>query len=103
MSDVSEEVFFSDDEAKFADNEIHVRKQNRKGRKWLTTVENIPENFDINKLLNDLKKELSCNGTIVMDEKKGKKIIQMQGDQGAKIQAKLQEVFPSLKVVFFGN
>ncbi|KAI5190940.1 translation initiation factor 1 [Nematocida minor] len=103
MEHTDEELLFSDDGDKFADNEIHVRKQNRKGRKWLTTVENIPESFDVTRLLNTLKKELCCNGTIVTESSSGKKVLQMQGDHGVKIQSKLQELFPSYKVHFFGN
>lgn len=103
MNQLNDELLFSDEETKFENNEIHVRKQNRKGRKWLTTVENIPNTFDITKLLNTLKKELCCNGTIVTDSVKGRKIVQMQGDHGAKIQTKLQELFPTHKVLFFGN
>lgn len=103
MGSSQEEMIFSDEEDRFKDNEIHVRKQNRRGRKWVTTIENIPESFDLNKLLNSLKKELCCNGTIVTSEKTGKRILQMQGDQGAKIQTMLEEVFPVYKVNFFGQ
>lgn len=100
---MNEELVFSDEEVKFKDKEIYIRKQNRKRRKWLTTVERIPDSFDINELLTTLKKELCCNGTIVTDEKTGKKIVQMQGDQGTKIQAKLKELFPKYKIHLFGN
>ncbi|EIJ88081.1 translation initiation factor 1 [Nematocida parisii] len=103
MHDLNEDMVFSDDETKFEDNEIHVRKQNRKGRKWLTTVENIPESFDITKLMTALKRELCCNGTIVTETATGKKVMQMQGNHGTKIQARLQEIFPAYKVLFFGN
>ncbi|EHY65653.1 translation initiation factor 1 [Nematocida ausubeli] len=102
MDNFDEDLVFSDNETKFEDNEIHVRKQNRKGRKWLTTVENIPDSFDITKLMTALKKELCCNGTIVTDAS-GKRIMQMQGDHGKKIQEKLQEIFPAYKILFFGN
>ncbi|KAI5133981.1 translation initiation factor 1 [Nematocida ausubeli] len=102
MDNFDEDLVFSDNETKFEDNEIHVRKQNRKGRKWLTTVENIPDSFDITKLMTALKKELCCNGTIVTDAS-GKRVMQMQGDHGKKIQEKLQEIFPAYKILFFGN
>ncbi|KAI5191135.1 translation initiation factor 1 [Nematocida sp. AWRm77] len=98
-----EEEVFSDDEAKFEENEIHIRKQIRRGRKCLTTVENIPTTCNMEKILADLRKELSCSGTIVVDGSNSKQIIQMQGDHGRKIQNKLQECFPSYKIVFHGS
>lgn len=96
------EFAFSDEKNGFEENEIHVRKQNRKGRKWLTTVEGVPSDYDINDLLNILKKELCCNGTITIDNK-NRKVIQMQGDHGKKIIEKLQQIFREHKVYSHGN
>ncbi|KAI5171066.1 translation initiation factor 1 [Nematocida sp. LUAm3] len=102
---VEDEVTFSDDSHNdLQENEIHVRKQNRKGRKWLTTVEGIPESYDINNLLNALKKKLCCSGTIVTDEKKTeKKVLQMQGNHGENITEELKSIFPDYKVYFHGS
>lgn len=60
--------------------DIHIRIQQRNGRKTLTTVEGIPAKFDLKKVLKVIKKQFACNGTIVQDEKAGD-IIQLQGDQ----------------------
>lgn len=95
-------IVFSDDERELEENEIHVRKQNRRGRKWLTTVENIPDSCDMIELLNSLKKELSCNGSVVTEPTTGRKILQMQGDHGRKIQGRLVLLFPKHKVQFHG-
>ncbi|KAI5179701.1 translation initiation factor 1 [Nematocida sp. AWRm80] len=106
MSSISleeEDIVFSDEKNKFEDNEICVRKQNRKRRKWLTTVENIPSTYNITQLLNALKKELNCNGTIVTNPVNGDKIIQIQGGYKEKIVLYLQEEFPTYKIKFYGE
>jgi translation initiation factor 1 len=60
--------------------DIHIRIQQRNGRKTLTTIEGIPSKFDLKKILKVIKKQFACNGTIVNDEKAGG-VIQLQGDQ----------------------
>jgi translation initiation factor 1 len=46
---------------------VHVRIQQRNGRKSLTTVQGLKKEFGYNKILKDLKKEFCCNGTVVQD------------------------------------
>ncbi|MQM11213.1 hypothetical protein Taro_044123 [Colocasia esculenta] len=59
---------------------VHVRVQQRNGRKCLTTVQGLKKEFSYNKILKDLKKEFCCNGTVVQDPELGQ-VIQLQGDQ----------------------
>ncbi|KAI4363796.1 hypothetical protein MLD38_019968 [Melastoma candidum] len=59
---------------------VHVRVQQRNGRKSLTTVQGLKKEFSYNKILKDLKKEFCCNGTVVQDPELGQ-VIQLQGDQ----------------------
>jgi translation initiation factor 1 len=59
---------------------VHVRSQQRNGRKSLTTVQGLKKEFSYNKILKDLKKEFCCNGTVVQDPELGQ-VIQLQGDQ----------------------
>ncbi|VFQ82538.1 unnamed protein product [Cuscuta campestris] len=59
---------------------VHIRIQQRNGKKSLTTVQGLKEAFSYNKILKDLKKEFCCNGTVVQDPELGK-VIQLQGDQ----------------------
>ncbi|KAJ3533860.1 hypothetical protein NM688_g7224 [Phlebia brevispora] len=66
-------------------NYIHIRIQQRNGRKTLTTLQGLPKEYDAKKLLKAFKKEFACNGTIVDDEEAGE-VIQLQGDQRQKIQ-----------------
>merc|ERR1719326_1009495 len=79
----------------FADKEgtggkVHIRVQQRNGRKSWTTVQGIPDKVklpksgkvfpvDFDKLLRALKKIFQTNGTLIADAEHGK-ILQMQGD-----------------------
>lgn len=57
-----------------------IRNQQRNGRKSVTTVQGLPKTFDLKKMVRALKKEFSCNGTVIEDPEHGS-IIQLQGDQ----------------------
>ncbi|KAL5073367.1 hypothetical protein RYX36_012351 [Vicia faba] len=48
---------------------VHVRVQQRNGRKSLTTVQGLKKEFSYSKILKDLKKEFCCNGKISLLEK----------------------------------
>merc|ERR1711890_133081 len=50
---------------KQSQNYIHIRIQQRNGRKTLTTVQGLPKKFDQKKILKVIKKKFACNGTIV--------------------------------------
>ncbi|KAK5092434.1 Eukaryotic translation initiation factor eIF-1 [Exophiala xenobiotica] len=64
---------------------IHIRIQQRNGRKTLTTVQGLPKKFDQKKILKVIKKKFACNGTIVADSEMGE-VIQLQGDQRKDVQ-----------------
>ncbi|XP_069107544.1 eukaryotic translation initiation factor eIF1-like [Argopecten irradians] len=59
---------------------IHIRIQQRNGRKTLTTVQGINPQFDLKKIVKACKKEFACNGTVVEHPEYGE-VIQVQGDQ----------------------
>lgn len=59
---------------------VHIRIQQRNGKKCLTTVQGVEGSYDLKKILKALKKEYCCNGTVVEDEELGK-VLQLQGDQ----------------------
>ncbi|KAK4699807.1 surfeit locus 1 family protein, partial [Phenoliferia sp. Uapishka_3] len=71
-------------------NIIHIRIQQRNGRKTITTLQGLPTVYDPKKLLKAFKKEFACNGSLVDDEDMGQ-VIQLQGDQRTKIQGMLLE------------
>jgi translation initiation factor 1 len=59
---------------------IHIRTQQRNGRKSLTTVQGVNPKINKKVILKECKKKFNCNGTIVDDPELGD-IIQLQGDQ----------------------
>jgi len=67
------------------DSYIHIRIQQRNGRKTLTTVQGIDENHNMKLLIRKCKKLFACNGTIIEDPGMGT-VIQLQGDQRQGIQ-----------------
>jgi len=69
---------------------IHIRVQQRTGRKSLTTVQGLARDLNLKKILKVFKKEFSCNGTIIRSKEMGK-IIQVQGDQRENISNFLKE------------
>ncbi|KAK6946915.1 SUI1 domain [Dillenia turbinata] len=59
---------------------VHIRIQQRNGKKSLTTVQGLKKEISYEKILKDLKKTFCCNGNVVEDKELGK-VIQLQGDQ----------------------
>ena len=72
-----------DDDTQTA-NYIHIRIQQRNGRKTLTTVQGLSDEYDFKRILKALKKDFACNGNIVKDKELGE-VIQLQGDQRIKV------------------
>ncbi|KAI8980404.1 translation initiation factor SUI1 [Pilobolus umbonatus] len=73
-----------EDKTQQSSNNIHLRIQQRNGRKTLTTLQGLPKQYDAKKILKTFKKEFACNGTLVEDEELGE-ILQLSGDQRIKI------------------
>lgn len=61
----------ADDSGAGAKEYVHIRIQQRNGRKSLTTVQGLKKEYSYNKILKDLKKEFCCNGTVVQDPELG--------------------------------
>eukprot|EP00037_Helgoeca_nana_P011464 m.102962 g.102962 ORF g.102962 m.102962 type:complete len:112 (-) comp20847_c0_seq1:200-535(-) len=59
---------------------IHIRIQQRSGRKTLTTVQGISTDYDLKRITKAFKKEFACNGCVVDHPEYGE-VIQLQGDQ----------------------
>jgi len=72
-------------------NVIHIRIQQRSGKKTLTTVQGIGEEFDKRRLLRAFKKKFACNGTVVDHQEYGE-VIQLQGDQRTNVSQFLKEI-----------
>uniref|UniRef100_A0A7S2VTG8 SUI1 domain-containing protein n=1 Tax=Lankesteria abbotti TaxID=340204 RepID=A0A7S2VTG8_9APIC len=65
-------------------NFIHIRNQQRNGRKTLTTIQGLGGRFDCRKICKHFKKVFNCNGTVIDNEEMGE-VIQLQGDQRRKV------------------
>jgi translation initiation factor 1 len=61
-------------------NLVHIRIQQRNGRKCLTLIYGIADDLDLHKITKYLKKVYSTNGNVINDPKYGD-VIQLQGDQ----------------------
>ena len=69
---------------------VHIRLQQRNGRKCITTVSGLDEKLDLSKVTKALKKILCCNGSVVHHKEFGK-IVQLQGDQREQLKKFLTE------------
>jgi len=65
-------------------SKIHIRVQQRSGRKCLTTVQGLADDLDIKRIARAMKKTFQCNGSTLLDEEMGD-IIQLSGDQRTNI------------------
>ena len=59
---------------------IHIRMQQRNGRKCITTVQGLASDLDLLKIAKALKKTFKCNGSVSEDPEMGE-ILQLSGDQ----------------------
>ncbi|CAK9291793.1 unnamed protein product [Gordionus sp. m RMFG-2023] len=73
------------------DSTIHIRIQQRNGRKTLTTVQGIAEKYDKKIIVKACKKEFACNGTII-DHPEFGEVLQFQGDQRKNVSQFLLQV-----------
>jgi translation initiation factor 1 len=58
---------------------IHIRVQQRNGKKSITTIQGLADDLDLPKILKALKKTLNTNGAVLEDEEFGA-VLQLQGD-----------------------
>jgi len=72
--------FEDDDHAQTPQEHMHLRMQQRNGRKCITLIEGFPQDIDLKKVLRYFKKNYQCNGTIVSDEDDNK-VMQLTGDR----------------------
>ncbi|KAA1120659.1 Eukaryotic translation initiation factor eIF-1 [Puccinia graminis f. sp. tritici] len=84
FADVGDDQFTTTQPSTKAPDYVHIRIQQRNGRKTLTTIQGLPAEYDPKKLLKAFKKDFACNGTLVPDEELGQ-VIQLQGDQRTKV------------------
>ena len=59
---------------------VHIRIQQRNGRKSITTIQGLEKDLDLKKILKSLKRNFRCNGAVNNNKQYGE-VIQLQGDQ----------------------
>lgn len=63
---------FADASEESHDNtKVHIRVQQRNGRKCITTVAGLADDLDVKRILKAFKKNFSCNGAIAKDTELG--------------------------------
>jgi len=87
-----------------SNKKVHVRVQQRNGRKCITTVEGLADDLDLNKITRALKKTFQCNGSVTEDPELGE-IIQLSGDQRTNVREFFvdQEVCYEDQIVIHGG
>ena len=71
---------FKSQENGTAKEKIHIRVQQRNGRKCITTIQGLADDLDIKRITRAIKKTYQCNGSVNVDEDHGE-IAQFSGDQ----------------------
>lgn len=61
-------------------SKIHIRVQQRNGRKCITTIQGLEDDLDTKRICKAMKGAFNCNGNVIADEENGD-VIQLQGDQ----------------------
>jgi translation initiation factor 1 len=91
------------DEAGVIEDKVHVRVQQRNGRKCITTIEGLATDLDIKRICKAFKKNFSCNGAVQKDEDVGE-VIQLSGDQRTNVKDFLvdQEICLAESIVLHG-
>ena len=84
-------------------SKVHIRVQQRNGRKCITTVAGLAEDLDVKKILKAFKKNFSCNGAIAKDAEVGQ-VIQLSGDQRANVKDFLvdEQICTDAQIVLHG-
>lgn len=91
------------DGAQQSADKVHVRVQQRSGRKCITTVAGLADDLDIKRICKAFKKNFSCNGAVQKDEESGE-VIQLSGDQRTNVKEFLvdQEICHADTIVLHG-
>ena len=74
------DAFDDADEKQGDQSKVHIRVQQRNGRKCITTVQGLADDLDVKRICKAFKKNFQCNGAVTKDEEMGE-VIQLSGDQ----------------------
>ena len=71
-------------------SKVHIRVQQRNGKKCITSIEGLDEDLDQKRICKYMRKVFNCNGNVISDELRGD-VIQLQGDQRDNVRTFLLE------------
>lgn len=71
-------------------SKVHIRVQQRNGKKCITSIEGLDEDLDQKRICKHMRKLFNCNGNVIADPDRGE-VIQLQGDQRDNVRAFLLE------------
>jgi len=74
---------FTSGSAGLTKSKIHIRIQQRNGRKCITTIQGLEDDLDLKRICKAMKRNFNCNGNVAENpvEQGGGEVIQLQGDQ----------------------
>jgi translation initiation factor 1 len=70
--------------------DVHIRVQQRNGRKSVTTVQGLNPALNFERVNREFMKRWGCNGTVI-DDKAAGKVIQLQGNWSENVKQFLME------------
>tara|TARA_Y200000002_G_C22261336_1_gene488048 strand:+ start:231 stop:569 length:339 start_codon:yes stop_codon:yes gene_type:complete len=84
-------------------NKVHLRMQQRNGKKCITIIQGLESDLDLKKILKYFKKTFQCNGSITDDKEYGE-IIQLSGNQKENVRKFLidEEIISDDQIVIHG-
>lgn len=62
-------------------SKIHIRIQQRNGKKCITTIEGLEDDLDLKRICRSMRKTFNCNGNVTASKDSEEEVIQLQGDQ----------------------
>ncbi len=73
--------FWDTKDTEIIKSKIHVRIQQRNGKKCITTIEGLEDDLDLKRICKSMRKTFNCNGNVTDKPNSDEEIIQLQGDQ----------------------
>ncbi len=81
---------------------IHIRLTQRNGRKTVTSIEGIPDKYDLKKMLTKFKCKFACGGNIGLDKTEENKVLMLNGDHRSKLSEFFAAELPEFEVKIHG-
>lgn len=87
----SDHLFKNPTEIEIIKSKIHIRIQQRNGKKCITTIEGLEDDLDLKRICRSMRKTFNCNGNVTSLKDSEEEVIQLQGDQRENVKLWLLE------------